>query len=152
MLTKTIPGVLSTCNHPNQLGVDYILHVLEAFAEHVALALGWKPNTDGPVLGTRRYPDRMSYSLNGSSNDSRVAALRKEQQQRMTRFFMAFALIEGVLLAAGVVAVYLLELIDPEQGIWLLVVIGVLGAVVLSGSLLSMTRRHAREMRELTGY
>lgn len=70
----------------------------------------------------------------------------------MTRFFMGFALIEGVLLAAGVVAVYLLQLIDPEQGIWLLVAIGVLGAVVLSGSLLSMTRRHAREMRELTGY
>ncbi|MGO2933651.1 MAG: hypothetical protein ACTIKQ_13035 [Microbacterium sp.] len=94
----------------------------------------------------------MSYSLNGSSNDSGVAALRKAQQQRMTRFFVAFALTEGILLAAGVVVVYLLELIDPEQGIWILVAIGVLGAVVLSGSLLSMTRRHAREMRELTGY
>ncbi len=36
---------------PNQLGVDYNLHVLQAFAEHVAPALGWKPNTDGPVEG-----------------------------------------------------------------------------------------------------
>ncbi|WP_018156975.1 LLM class flavin-dependent oxidoreductase [Demetria terragena] len=30
---------------PNQLGVDYNAHVLEAFAEHVAPALGWEPAT-----------------------------------------------------------------------------------------------------------
>jgi alkanesulfonate monooxygenase SsuD/methylene tetrahydromethanopterin reductase-like flavin-dependent oxidoreductase (luciferase family) len=36
---------------PNQLGVEYNLHVLQAFAEHVAPALGWKPNTEGPVQG-----------------------------------------------------------------------------------------------------
>ena len=36
---------------PNQLGVDYNLHVLQAFAEHVAPSLGWRPNTAGPVQG-----------------------------------------------------------------------------------------------------
>src|SRR5690606_29129250 len=36
---------------PNQLGVDYNLHVLQSFAEHVAPALGWKPNTEGPAEG-----------------------------------------------------------------------------------------------------
>ncbi len=36
---------------PAQLGVDYNLHLLEAFATHVAPALGWKPNSDGPVQG-----------------------------------------------------------------------------------------------------
>ena len=36
---------------PNQLGVAYNLHVLESFAKHVAPALGWKPNTQGPVEG-----------------------------------------------------------------------------------------------------
>ena len=38
---------------PNQLGSAYSLHILEAFAQHVAPALGWKPNTEGPVQG---YP------------------------------------------------------------------------------------------------
>ncbi|MDN5726542.1 MAG: LLM class flavin-dependent oxidoreductase [Propionibacteriales bacterium] len=38
---------------PNQLGVDYNLHVLDSFAEHVAPALGWIPNTEGPVAGSR---------------------------------------------------------------------------------------------------
>ena len=28
---------------PNQLGVDYNLHILESFAKHVAPALGWVP-------------------------------------------------------------------------------------------------------------
>ncbi|NYD54076.1 alkanesulfonate monooxygenase SsuD/methylene tetrahydromethanopterin reductase-like flavin-dependent oxidoreductase (luciferase family) [Microbacterium pseudoresistens] len=36
---------------PNQLGPEYNLHVLQAFAEHVAPALGWRPNTEGPVTG-----------------------------------------------------------------------------------------------------
>ncbi|MBL3686021.1 LLM class flavin-dependent oxidoreductase [Leucobacter zeae] len=36
---------------PNQLGPEYNLHVLQSFAEHVAPALGWKPNTEGPVVG-----------------------------------------------------------------------------------------------------
>ena len=38
---------------PNQLGPEYNLHVLESFARHVAPALGWMPNTEGPVTG---YP------------------------------------------------------------------------------------------------
>ncbi|BCT75902.1 alkanal monooxygenase [Sinomonas cyclohexanicum] len=36
---------------PNQLGVEYNLHILESFAKHVAPELGWKPNTEGPVEG-----------------------------------------------------------------------------------------------------
>ena len=35
---------------PSQLGVDFNLHILQAFAEHVAPALGWRPNTAGPVM------------------------------------------------------------------------------------------------------
>ncbi|WP_285727610.1 LLM class flavin-dependent oxidoreductase [Psychromicrobium xiongbiense] len=38
---------------PTQLGVEYNAHVLSTFAEQVAPALGWKPNTEGPVEG---YP------------------------------------------------------------------------------------------------
>jgi hypothetical protein len=34
---------------PSQLGVDYNLHILEAFAQHVAPELGWRRNSDGPV-------------------------------------------------------------------------------------------------------
>ncbi|WP_344818628.1 LLM class flavin-dependent oxidoreductase [Microbacterium soli] len=36
---------------PNQLGPEYNLHVLQAFAEHVAPGLGWRPSGEGPVQG-----------------------------------------------------------------------------------------------------
>ncbi|MGI6878186.1 LLM class flavin-dependent oxidoreductase [Microbacterium sp. gxy059] len=36
---------------PNQLGVALNASILEKFAAHVAPALGWKPNTAGPVVG-----------------------------------------------------------------------------------------------------
>ena len=36
---------------PSQAGVDLNLEILENFATHVAPELGWKPNTEGPVVG-----------------------------------------------------------------------------------------------------
>lgn len=36
---------------PSQLGAEYNLHVLEAFATHVAPALGWVPATEGLATG-----------------------------------------------------------------------------------------------------
>ncbi|GMA38083.1 hypothetical protein GCM10025883_01280 [Mobilicoccus caccae] len=36
---------------PSQLGVAPNLRILENFATHVAPALGWEPNTAGPVTG-----------------------------------------------------------------------------------------------------
>ena len=38
---------------PSQAGVELNLQILENFAPHVAPALGWKPNTEGPVVGDR---------------------------------------------------------------------------------------------------
>ncbi|USR79813.1 LLM class flavin-dependent oxidoreductase [Arcanobacterium pinnipediorum] len=36
---------------PNQMGVDMNVRILDNFAKHVAPALGWIPNTEGPVVG-----------------------------------------------------------------------------------------------------
>ncbi|MGO1832741.1 MAG: LLM class flavin-dependent oxidoreductase, partial [Brevibacterium yomogidense] len=36
---------------PSQLGVDFNARLLQSFAEHVAPALGWEPNTKGPTTG-----------------------------------------------------------------------------------------------------
>lgn len=50
--TLTKPELRVQYSHPpSQLGPEYNLHILESFAKHVAPSLGWKPNTEGPVLG-----------------------------------------------------------------------------------------------------
>ena len=36
---------------PSQLGPDFNARLLDGFAQHVAPALGWKPNMEGPVQG-----------------------------------------------------------------------------------------------------
>lgn len=94
----------------------------------------------------------MSYSLNGGSRDPRVDFLRDQHRQRLTRFFITFALVEGLLLAAAVVVVFILGIIDVDQGIWIIGTIAAIGGLILSFSLLSMSRRHAHDMRDLTGY
>ena len=38
---------------PTGVGVDIHVKILENFAAHVASALGWQPNREGPVIG---YP------------------------------------------------------------------------------------------------
>jgi hypothetical protein len=93
----------------------------------------------------------MSYSLNASSNDPRVEELKQQHQRRQTRLLVTIALVEGIALAAAAVAVYVLGLVDPEHGIWILIGIAAVGAFVMSTSLMSMIRRNAREMRDLTG-
>ncbi|MGM7670618.1 hypothetical protein [Microbacterium sp. A93] len=93
----------------------------------------------------------MSYSLNGSSKDPRVDALREQHRQRQNRLFITFALVEGLLVVAAVLVIFVLGIVDVDQGIWILVAIAAIGGLVLSFSLLTMVRRHAHEMRELTG-
>lgn len=76
------------------------------------------------------------------------ADLRRQQQAQLSRFFLTFAVIEGVVLMAAVIVIFVLQLIDPDVGIWALLALVVLGATVLSGYLLTTTRRHQRERDE----
>lgn len=91
----------------------------------------------------------MSMSLNRSSNDPRGADLLRRHQKELSRFFVTFAVIEGLLLVSGIAVVYLFELVDPEQGIWILVAIAAVGGFFMSAYLVSITRRHARERRDI---
>lgn len=102
-----------------------------------------------------RYASGMSYSLsNSSAADPRVEALKRQHQQRLSRFFLTFAVVEGLAIAAAIVVVYVLDVLDvldPEYGIWVLLAVAAIGATVMSVGIMSMTRRHAQEMRDITG-
>lgn len=75
--------------------------------------------------------------------------LRRRQQAELSRFFVRFAMIEAAVLTAAVVIIFVLELIDPSLGIWVLIALAAIGATVLSGYLVTTTRRHQRERGEL---
>ncbi|GAA1308190.1 hypothetical protein [Brachybacterium tyrofermentans] len=88
----------------------------------------------------------MSHSSDTDPSDARARELSRQRQEQMSRFFVAFAVVEGLLLAVSVIAIYVLELIDPELGVWVLIGIGVLGGTVLSTYILSTNRRNRREL------
>lgn len=90
----------------------------------------------------------MSDFPHSSTADEREAQVRARQQKERSRFFVAYAMVEGFLLAAAVVVVYVLELIDPAQGVWLLVAIAVLGGGVLSAYLVTGSTRNQRELEQ----
>lgn len=90
-------------------------------------------------------------SFDGSVNDPRMIEMRRRHQRRMTRTFVLFATVEIVVLVAAAVLVYGFQVVDPEQGVWILVAIAAVGGFTLSGLILSMTQRHARELRDLGG-
>lgn len=76
--------------------------------------------------------------------------LRRRQQERLSRFFIGFAIVEGLLLGACVLAIYVLGLIDPEIGIWLLLGVAAVSATVLTTFLMATTRRNQRELEQST--
>ena len=84
-----------------------------------------------------------------ASSTPAVDELRRAQSARMQRFFVRFALVEGAVLIAAVVLLFVVEIIDPAIGIWVLIALALIGASVLSTVLLSETRRRQRELEEL---
>lgn len=84
-----------------------------------------------------------------ASSTTAVDELRRAQSARMQRFFVRFALVEGTVLIAAVVLLFVVEIIDPAIGIWVLIALALIGASVLSTVLLSETRRRQRELEEI---
>jgi len=87
-----------------------------------------------------------------ASHDPRLRALEQDQQQRRARFFLTFAVIEGIVLAAAVIAIFVLELVDPDIGVFVLVAIAAVGGGVMAFSIMSQNRRFQRERQDMFGY
>ncbi|WP_422115265.1 hypothetical protein [Brachybacterium sp. UNK5269] len=90
----------------------------------------------------------MTSTPGNSSAVSPEDAARRDRQQKLQRFFVTFAVIEGVLLAAAVVLIYVLEVIDPAIGHWVLIAIALLGGLVLSSYLMKNVQGNRPEQAE----
>lgn len=93
----------------------------------------------------------MTHTPGSSSVASPSNGDRSVQQQKLQRFFIAFAAIEGIILAAAVVLIYVLEVIDPAIGHWVLITIALLGGVVLSSYIMKNVHGNRPESGERSG-
>jgi hypothetical protein len=93
----------------------------------------------------------MTHSPSSSSVASSEDEARRERQQKLQRFFITFAVIEGVILAAAVVLIYVLEVIDPAIGHWVLIAIALLGGLVLSSYIMKNVQGNRQEPAERSG-
>lgn len=93
----------------------------------------------------------MSQHPHGSPASTRVEELRRTQQKRQQRALIGFAVAEGFVLAIAVIVVYVLQLVEPVVGVWLLVAIALVGGGLLSTYIVTSMRRHQRELTALTG-
>ncbi|MFF3026505.1 hypothetical protein [Microbacterium sp. NPDC057944] len=86
-----------------------------------------------------------------SSISARVAAVETDYAARFTRTLVGFAVVEGILLALAVVVVYVLELVDPGAGMFIIVGVALLGGLVLSTFLMTHMRGRARAVAQARG-
>ncbi|MFE6734516.1 hypothetical protein [Microbacterium sp. NPDC057650] len=88
---------------------------------------------------------------NDTSIEGRIARANRDAMQRQQKLFVRFAIVEGLVLALAVVAIYVLKLVDPDAGIFVILGVAVVGAFVLSLLLIREVKRRQRELAEAKG-
>ncbi|MFE6996447.1 hypothetical protein ACFVAE_10860 [Microbacterium sp. NPDC057659] len=88
---------------------------------------------------------------NDTSIEGRIARANRDAMQRQQKLFVRFAIVEGLVLALAVVAIYVLKLVDPDAGIFVILGVAVVGALVLSLLLIREVKRRQRELAEAKG-
>lgn len=91
----------------------------------------------------------MSDAQAGAPTAPEADEIRREHGERRARFMIFFAVVEAIVLGAAVVLIFVLEVIDPDTGVWVLVVLAAVGATVLSTYVLLSTRRMQSELEAL---
>lgn len=86
-----------------------------------------------------------------SSIDARVRAVEDDYRRRLSRLMVTFASVEAVALVALAVAIYALEIVDPELGIWFIVVAAVAGGSILSFLLMKHMRDRTAAVAQARG-
>ncbi|MBO0980284.1 hypothetical protein [Microbacterium sp. SD291] len=86
-----------------------------------------------------------------SSVDARVRAVEDDCRRRLSRLFVMFATVEAVVLVVLVAAVFVLELVDPEIGVWFIVAAAVVGASILSVLLMKHMRDRTTAVAQARG-
>jgi len=88
---------------------------------------------------------------NDTSIAGREARVNAEFQKRQTRLFTRFALAEVVVFALAALGIYVLKLVDPDTGMFVLIGIAVLGGLTLSTLLMRMIKAKQQALAQARG-
>jgi len=85
------------------------------------------------------------------STEAQVRRISEEFARKRSRMFVAFACIEGAMLAGAVIVVFVLKLVDPNLGVWILVALALVGSLVLSTMIIQQIRAQQQAIRDAGG-
>lgn len=85
------------------------------------------------------------------STQAQVRRISEEFARKRSRLFVAFACIEGAMLAGAVIVVYVLKLVDPDVGVWILVALALIGSLVLSTMIIQQIKAQQQAIRDVGG-
>lgn len=94
--------------------------------------------------------DSTSNGASDSASDPRAAALRAAHQQKLTKFFLTFAIAEGCALVVAIIIMFVLLGMPREQAVWGLIAIAVIGGSVLSVQVMLRTRTLQDQLNALS--
>lgn len=85
------------------------------------------------------------------STQAQVRRISEEFARKRSRLFVAFACIEGAMLAGAVIVVYVLKLVDPDVGVWILVALALIGSLVLSTMIIRQIKAQQQAIHDVGG-
>lgn len=85
------------------------------------------------------------------STEAQVRRISEEFARKRSRMFVAFACIEGALLAGAVIVIYVMNLVDPDVGVWILVALALIGSLVLSTAIMRQIKAQQQAIRDAGG-
>ncbi|SDL68127.1 hypothetical protein [Microbacterium azadirachtae] len=85
------------------------------------------------------------------STEAQVRRISADFARRRARMFLAFACVEGPVLLGAIVVVYVLKLVDPQFGVWILLAVALLSGLCLSALVISHARAEQQAIRDVGG-
>ncbi|VXB88374.1 conserved hypothetical protein [Microbacterium sp. 8M] len=85
------------------------------------------------------------------STEAQVRRISADFARRRARMFLAFACVEGPVLLGAIVVVYVLKLVDPQFGLWIILAVALLSGLCLSALIIGHAKAEQQAIRDVGG-
>jgi hypothetical protein len=85
------------------------------------------------------------------STEAQVRRISADFARRRARMFLAFACVEGPVLLGAIMVVYVLKLVDPQFGLWIILAVALLSGLCLSALIIGHAKAEQQAIRDVGG-